>query len=109
MPISIRPLSLLVLVLLLGACGPTDIGTGSSDVYYNDSAREPSSSVAEHARYPSGGNRTQQRLYMLNQPGVQVELQARQRNFFNKQAGISPVDEQKKMETPKQRSPFREF
>lgn len=109
MPISIRTLSLIFCILLLAACGPKDIGTGTSEAYYNDLAREPSSSVAEHARYPSGGNLTQQRLYMLNQPGVQVQLQSRQRNFFNRQAGISPMDEQKKMETPKQRSPFRDF
>lgn len=96
-------------IFMLTACGPKDIATGSSDTYYNDSAREPSTSVADHARYPSGGNLTQQRLYLLNQPGVQMDLQAKQRNFFNRQAGINPLEEEKKMQTPKQRSPFRDF
>lgn len=93
---------------LLGACGPKDIGQGSSSDYYNDSAREPSSSTAEHSRYPVDGNRVQQRLFLLNQPAVQTQLQDRQRNFMNRRMGIAPGTDSE-TQVPKQASPFREF
>lgn len=92
----------------LGACGPKDIGTGSSDDYYNDSAREPSSTTAEHSRYPVDGNNVQKRLFLLNQPAVQGQMQDRQRNFMNRRLGIAPGTASE-TQIPKQASPFREF
>lgn len=105
---NIRHLILAGLACLLCSCGPKDIGEGTSAEYYSSAAREPSTSTADHARYPADGNRVQQRLFLLNQPAVQIQLQDRQRNFMNKRMGITPeaVDP---ATTPKQPSPFREF
>lgn len=93
---------------LLTACGPKDIGEGSSSDYYNASSREPSTTTADHARYPTDGSRTQQRLYLFNQPAVQDQINERNRNFMNRRLGINS-NTPDPMKTPKQASPFREF
>lgn len=100
--------TVLLLTCLLSACGPKDIGEGSSGEYYNDSAREPSSSTAEHSRYPVDGNNVQKRLFLLNQPAVQGQIQDRQRNFMNRRLGVAPGTPSE-LKVPKQASPFREF
>lgn len=98
----------LLATCLVGGCGPKDIGEGSSAEYYNDSAREPSSTTAEHSRYPVDGNTVQKKLFLLNQPTVQGQIQDRQRNFMNRRMGIAPGGASE-TQVPKQASPFREF
>lgn len=90
--------------LALTACGPKYIGestVGADDAGGLSAAQDPAQS-----RYPMDGNRVQQRLYLLNQPGVMERMQRARREFFLRRAGIAPNDYNNLQ--PKQPSPFRQ-
>ena len=103
------PLFLLVicvLAALLAACGPKDIGTGTSEpdtvpagVSGADSMRQPM----------TGNNSTQTMLYYFNRPVVMQSMQRSQFNMYMRHMGrdISPEDPAYRA-VPRQRSPFRQ-
>ena len=103
------PLFLLVicvLAALLAACGPKDIGTGTSEpdtvpagVSGADSMRQPM----------TGNNSTQTMLYYFNRPDVMQSMQRSQFNMYMRHMGrdISPEDPSYRA-VPRQRSPFRQ-
>ncbi|MEG2172684.1 MAG: chemotaxis protein [Desulfovibrionaceae bacterium] len=97
---------IVALVCMLGACGPRDVGEGTSSEHYNPEAREPSSSTADNARYPMDGKRVNQRLYLLNQPAEQGRMQDRQRQHMDRRMGITRGPDDSAV--PRQRNPFRE-
>jgi len=100
-------LSAIITLSFLSACGPKEIGQGSSsDVYYGY-IPENNSDMVQHARYPIGGNRIQERLHMLNQPEVQMQIQKSFRSYMNSKMGESlrtPNPNQ-----PQYHSPFKEY
>ena len=83
-------LAVCVLTALLAACGPKDIGTGTSE----PDTMPAGVSGADSMRQPmTGNNSTQTMLYYFNRPDV---MQA-----------ISPEDPAYRA-VPRQRSPFRQ-
>ena len=98
---------LLCASLALAACGPKNVGEDvlKADDGYTHAGREPETQL----RYPISGNRIEQRLYYMNQPHVMVETMQRQKDYFNRRAGITPKDAPNDYNnlTPKQQSPFR--
>lgn len=101
---EMKYLPALFLLLCLGACGPKEIGQGTSD--------EPSGSgnysVAEQMRQPmTGANYTQRMLYYYNRPDVMENVRNWRVSEFQRQMGISPEDPAYRA-VPKQSSPFRE-
>ena len=95
-----------LLVLSLAACGPKDIGTGTSEpdtvpagVSGADSMRQPM----------TGNNSTQTMLYYFNRPDVMQSMQRSQFNMYMRHMGrdISPEDPAYRA-VPRQRSPFRQ-
>lgn len=100
------PLVICALALLLTACGPKDIGTGTSEP---DSVASGVSG-ADSMRQPlTGGNSTQAMLYYINQPHVMQSMQRSQYNMYLHHMGrdISPEDPAYRA-VPRQRSPFRQ-
>lgn len=97
-------LSIVVTLSFLSACGPKEVGHGSSSVVYYGYIPENNSDMVEHARYPISGNRIQERLHMLNQPEVQRLMQNSYRSYINSKMGES-------LKTPDAtyRSPFVEY
>ena len=107
------PLFLLVicvLAALLAACGPKDIGTGTSEpdtVPAGVGLRGPG---ADSMRQPmTGNNSTQTMLYYFNRPDVMQSMQRSQFNMYMRHMGrdISPEDPAYRA-VPRQRSPFRQ-
>ena len=99
----------LVLAGLLSACGPKDIGTGTSS---ENESRPLGVSAEDHMRYPiMGANRTQQMLYMRNRPDIMANTQQWRMQQFNRAHGldqdVSPEDPAYRA-VPKQRSPFKQ-
>ena len=89
-------LAVCVLTALLAACGPKDIGTGTSEP---DTMRQPM----------TGNNSTQTMLYYFNRPDVMQSMQRSQFNMYMRHMGrdISPEDPAYRA-VPRQRSPFRQ-
>lgn len=107
---TLRIIGVVLLLTTLAACGPKEVGEGMSSDYYNASSREPSTSVAEHSRYPTDGTApVQRRLFLMNQPVEQQRVIQRHRDYMNHRLGINPDQPQPMDEQPKQRSPFRDF
>ena len=97
----------LALAGLLSACGPKDIGAGTS----SDNETAPLGISAEdHMRYPiMGASRTQQLLYLQNRPDIMANTQQWRMQQFNRIHGldkdVSPEDPAYRA-VPRQRSPF---
>lgn len=98
------------LCMLLAACGPKDIGTGTADT-----DTEPVGiSTADALRLPmTGATPIQRRLYYQNRPDIMEQVQDyRSREFrrrFNALHGgpVNPEDPAYR-EVPQQRSPFKQ-
>ena len=93
----------LLLLSLLAACGPKEIGLDSEST----SSGETSVSVAEQMRYPLFGSGAKERmLYVNNKMDVMVERQ----NFMQSKlkAGQVPPESPNYRAKPKERSPFRD-
>lgn len=100
------PLAICALAFLLAACGPKDIGTGTSEPDTVSSGV----SGADSMRQPlTGGNSTQALLYYINQPGVMQSMQRSQYNMYLHYMGrdVTPEDPAYRA-VPRQRSPFRQ-
>ena len=99
----------LALAGLLAACGPKDVGEGTSVA----SETPPLGVNAEdQMRYPiMGANRTQQLLYLQNRPDIMANTQQWRLRQFNAIHGldkdVSPEDPAYRA-VPKQRSPFKQ-
>lgn len=100
------PLILCALLLLPAACGPRDIGAGTSE----PDSRPVGISGADSMRQPmTGNNRTQTMLYYVNRPDVMQSMQRNQYNYMMHRMGrdLSPEDPAYRA-VPRQRSPFRQ-
>ena len=119
-------LPLLMLVLLLPACGPRDISSDAGRVdreYYGKGGPDP---MAD-ARFPIAGaaSRKDYYFYRLNQPGVMENEQNRRMHQFNRARGTGGTSSVNGIQTfsgfngavplkpasndvPKPRSPFRQ-
>lgn len=97
---------LIVLAILLAACGPREIGEGSTA----EASNPPGATGADMLRLPmSGANNTQKLLYWVNHPDVVQNIQNWRREKFYKSLGIAPNPEDPAYrEVPKQKSPFRQ-
>lgn len=99
----------LALAGLLTACGPKDIGTGTS---VENDAPPMGVSAEDQMRYPiTGANRTQKLLYLQNRPDIMANTQQWRLRQFNAIHGLdtdaSPEDPAYRA-VPKQRSPFKQ-
>lgn len=96
------------LFLLLGvaACGPREIGEGSTQEL--SGPRE--AAAVEALRLPvSGANNTQRMLYWTNRPDVMQNMQKWRHEKIRRSLGLAPSPEDPAYrEVPKQRSPFRQ-
>jgi len=95
-------LAVCVLTALLAACGPKDIGTGTSE----PDTMPAGVSGADSMRQPmTGNNSTQTMLYYFNRQSMQRS----QFNMYMRHMGrdISPEDPAYRA-VPRQRSPFRQ-
>lgn len=97
----------LLAVFALAACGPKDIGTGTSSDY---AAASPGMAPEEQLRYPmTGMSNTQRMLYHVNRPDVMSRMQQWQMSRFSRLHGGEPAPEDPAYRAvPKQRSPFRQ-
>lgn len=99
--------SLLLLPLfLLTACGPKEIGEGSSvETFAN-----PRAEGSDVMRLPmTGMNKTQRLLYWHNRPDVWESVQKWRLGETRRMMGIAPPPEDPAYrETPKERSPFKQ-
>lgn len=103
--IAIMPVLFFVCALLC-ACGPKEIGEGSS---YQPQTRQDAA-TAENMRYPlTGSSRTQQMLYYQSRPDVVQNYQIWKLHQFRRAMGVTqdPQDPAYR-EKPRQRSPFRQ-
>ncbi|MFC4677429.1 chemotaxis protein [Desulfovibrio legallii] len=94
---------------LLWACGPKDVGTGTSA---EATGTSPGVSVEDGLRYPVyGSDNTQRMLYWQNRPDVMAATQDWRARQFRRMQGLdeaaSPEDPAYRA-VPKQRSPFRQ-
>ncbi|SDF99549.1 chemotaxis protein [Desulfovibrio legallii] len=94
---------------LLWACGPKDVGTGTS----TEAAGEPQGvSVEDQLRYPVyGSSNTQRMLYWQNRPDVMAQTQDWRARQFRRTEGLDaapgPADPAYRA-VPRQSSPFRQ-
>lgn len=97
----------LLAALALAACGPKDIGTGTSSDY---AAAAPGMAPEEQLRYPmTGMSNTQRMLYHVNRPEVMSQMQQWQMSRFSRLSGDKPDPRDPAYRAvPKQRSPFRQ-
>lgn len=100
---------LLLCCLLLAACGPRDIGTGTSAEYAEGGGRI---SPAEQMRYPmTGASSVQRNLYYYNRPHVMQNMQEWRAAQFRRQLqggqNTDPADPAYRA-VPRERSPFRQ-
>lgn len=105
-----RSTPVLLAALLLTACGPKDIGTGTSE----PDGAPPGVSSVESLRQPlTGANPIQRRLYFYNQPHIMMQMQQsgldNYRRYINRYRGdgVNPESPEYR-EVPRQRSPFRQ-
>lgn len=101
--------------LSLFACGPRDIGTGtSSEISYNGAPSGGRGLDVDDLRFSlTGSNNIQQRLYHYNRPAVMLQMQEWQKRQLQRPGGsaaAAPVDPASPSyrEVPKQKSPFRQ-
>ena len=104
-----RPCAALALALLLGAlsaCGPKEIGQGSSQ----ESTGAGGAPAAELMRYPmTGANVRERMLYLHNRPDVMQQVQDWRLQSYQRMMGAQPSPEDPAYRAvPKQRSPFRQ-
>lgn len=105
-----RPGAALALALLLGAlpaCGPKEIGAGSSQESTGAGGGAP---AAELMRYPmTGANMRERMLYLHNRPDVMQQVQDWRLQSYQRMMGAQPSPEDPAYRAvPKQRSPFRQ-
>lgn len=103
------PSACLALFLTLAACGPKDIGTGTSD----PDMAPPGVSSVENLRQPmTGANPIQRRLFFYNQPHIMMQMQQsgldNYRRYINRHNGGVDPESPEYREVPRQRSPFRQ-
>ena len=94
--------------LVLAACGPRDIGTGTSAEYEGGGLRP---STAEQMRYPmTGSGSVQRNLYHYNRPHIMQNMQEWRANQLRQQLrGQEPAPEDPAYRAvPRERSPFRQ-
>ena len=91
----------------LAACGPKEIGEGSSLESRGASGGAPS---AELMRYPmTGANYRERMLYLSNRPDVMQQVQDYRIQSYQRMMGAKPSPEDPAYRAvPKQRSPFRQ-
>lgn len=97
----------LVLSVILGGCGPKEVGQNYSSADYEPHERN----VMSDARYPMDktkrdGDLTQQRLYIVNQPAYMIQLDEQQKMYFQNRSGGKDLETERNR--PKQTSPFKE-
>lgn len=98
----------LILLCLATACGPKDIGTGTSSDWEN---QPQGISTADQLRYPIyGSNTTQQLLYFHNRPDLMQQMQKWRMESFIRMHGLKPINPENPeyRSVPRQRSPFRQ-
>ncbi|HJA78116.1 chemotaxis protein [uncultured Desulfovibrio sp.] len=102
-------LPLLLTLALLPACGPKDIGTGTSEP---DGEALGVSSVDSLRQPFTGANPIQRRLYYYNQPNIMMQMQQARldayRNYINRYHNRVNPESPEYREVPRQRSPFRQ-
>lgn len=91
----------------LAACGPRDIGAGSSVESRGQGGGAPS---AELMRYPmTGANARERMLYLTNRPDIMQQVQDWRLQGYQRMMGAQPSPEDPAYRAvPKQRSPFRQ-
>ncbi|MDE5879535.1 MAG: chemotaxis protein [Desulfovibrio sp.] len=91
----------------LAACGPKEIGEGSSRESAGTGGGQPS---AELMRYPMTGASARERmLYYNTRPDIVQQVQDWRLQSIQRQMGIKPSPEDPAYRAvPKQRSPFRQ-
>lgn len=99
----------LFLCLTLAACGPKDIGTGTSEP---DDAPPGVSSVDSLRQPLTGASPIQRRLFFYNQPHIMMQMQQSRlddyRRYINRHNGGVDPESPAYREVPRQRSPFRQ-
>lgn len=100
-------LAALLLAMALSACGPREIGAGSSEESPPSGGSAP---TAEMMRYPMTGASARERmLYLSNRPDVMQRVQDWNLQGYQRRMGIQPSPEDPAYRAvPKQRSPFRQ-
>lgn len=91
----------------LVACGPKEIGQGSSQESSGAGGGAPS---AELMRYPmTGANARERMLYFQNRPDIMQQVQDWRLQGYQRMMGVKPSPEDPAYRAvPKQRSPFRQ-
>ena len=91
----------------LAACGPKEIGAGSSVESTEAGGGAPS---AELMRYPmTGANARERMLYLSNRPDIMQQVQDWRIRSYQRMMGVQPSPEDPAYRAvPKQRSPFRQ-
>lgn len=104
---SCAAVALTLLLAVLSACGPREIGQGSSVESRGAGGGAPS---AELMRYPmTGANARERMLYLHNRPDVMQQVQDWRIQSYRRMMGAEPSPEDPAYRaTPKQRSPFRQ-
>lgn len=97
---------LILLCLVLAACGPKEIGEGTSEA----PANPPEALGVDTLRAPmTGMSNTEKMLYWQNQPAVMENTQRWRQEQFRRYMGLNPNPENPAYrEMPKQKSPFRQ-
>ena len=92
---------------MLAACGPKEIGQGSSQESAGAGGGAP---AAELMRYPMTGTNLRERmLYLHNRPDVMQRVQDWRLQNYQRMMGAEPSPEDPAYRAvPKQRSPFRQ-
>lgn len=101
-----RIMPAIVFVLLLCACGPKEIGEGTS----HEAALTPEATGADMLRLPmTGMNNNQKMLYWYNHPDIMAGMQRFRMERMRRAMGLAPEPESPEYRAiPKQRSPFRQ-
>lgn len=97
---------LLLICVFLCACGPKEIGEGTSDA----PPSPPETAGVNTLRMPiTGANNTEKMLYWQNRPDVMENTQRWRQEQFRRYMGLKPDPESPAYrEIPKQKSPFRQ-
>lgn len=106
-PCLLSGFAALFLSMALSACGPREIGAGSSEEHAVSGGGAP---TAEMMRYPMAGASARERmLYLSNRPDVMQRVQEWNIQGYQRRMGIQPSPEDPAYRAvPKQRSPFRQ-
>ncbi len=105
-PLLFSGFAALLLCMTLCACGPREIGAGSSEA----DTLPGGAPTAEMMRYPMTGASARERmLYLSNRPDVMQQVQDWRLQGYQRRMGIQPSPEDPAYRAvPKQRSPFRQ-